>query len=100
MECLRHHHQAERLVALAVLLLTVALGVATAQTATPTQAGPTPKTPTPTPIPSPTPTPTPVPGEQLVALSPDQLSFGDHDIGTTSYGQGLVAKNNGKTAVT
>jgi hypothetical protein len=93
MECLRHHRKLERLFALAVLLLTVSLGVATAQTPSPSQS--------PTPKPSPTTSPNaPAAGDQSVVLSPDPLPFGDHDIGTTTYPQGITAKNNGKIAVT
>jgi hypothetical protein len=95
MESPGHHHKVEKLIALTVLLLTAALGGASAQT--PTQT-PSPQAPTPTA--TPTAAPTPVPGEQLIALSPDQLSFGDHEIGTTTYPLGLTAKNNGKVAVT
>ncbi len=82
MECLRYH-KIEKLVASVVLLLTLALGGATAQTPTTS-----------------TPTATPPTGDQPIVLSRNQVSFGDHDIGTTTYSEGVTVKNNGKVAVT
>ena len=99
MECLRPH-RIGKLFALVTLLFTLGLPFASAQT-------PIPSPPTSPPAPSPsaaapssTPSAVPTAGQaeaSSLAVSPDRLEFGKHDIGTTTV-KAVTLKNNGKVA--